>query len=440
MGADAAIAPAANNFLNNSSVQLSQWQVNDIANASATGYYQNPYTSTLSSLTITLTNMALSCNTSNVTFDTADAQANTLYSTINNTLSSISSFKTHTDCISGVQKSSDGSLYPDLNTALAIGRQVLSLTNKADGVQNNTPVLGNFTSLYIKDQVNSLSTTIRNDSTILLNSIYVLDGNNASNISVSAINSIITDVSSLQTLLDSRRSGDISFYQNSLAVVQDYQTVLTFSNVGATQNSLLQMVGTNKLKTSIQTAQPLPVTVNTSSILYTNPYATTVVAVGSGGGTTSGTGTTTVAASLTATGVNPGTYGSSNKIPIVSVDQYGRVTSITTIGAVGSATEQSIIQFDTNTIGQQVIDTFDSASYRSAKYEVQITSGSYFHVIELRIVHNGVITFMTQYGEIVTDVTLGQFYADVSGGTVKLYLTPTNAFNTVKMIRTLITI
>jgi hypothetical protein len=288
--------------------------------------------------------------------------------------------------------------------------------------------------------VNSLSTIIKNDSTILLNSIYVLDGNNASNISVSAINSIITDVSSLQTLLDSRRSGDISFYQNSLAVVQDYQTVLTFSNVGATQNSLLQMVGTNKLKTSIQTAQPLPVTVNTSSILYTNPYATTVVAVGSGGGTTSGTGTTTVAASLTATGVNPGTYGSSNKIPIVSVDQYGRVTSITTIGAVGSVTEQSIIQFDTNTTGQQAIDTFDPASYRSAKYEVQITSGSYFHVIELRIVHNGVIAFMTQYGEIVTDVTLGQFYADVSGGTVNLYLTPTNAFNTVKMIRTLITI
>jgi hypothetical protein len=384
--------------------------------------------------------MALSCNTSNVTFDTADAQANTLYLTINNTLGSISSFKTHTDYISGVQKSSDGNLYPDLNIALAIGRQVLSLTNKADGVQNNTPVLGNFTSLYIKDQVNSLSTIIKNDSTILLNSIYVLDGNNASNISVSAINSIITDVSSLQTLLDSRRSGDISFYQNSLAVVQDYQTVLTFSNVGATQNSLLQMVGTNKLKTSIQTAQPLPVTVNTSSILYTNPYATTVVAVGSGGGTTSGTGTTTVAASLTATGVNPGTYGSSNKIPIVSVDQYGRVTSITTIGAVGSVTEQSIIQFDTNTTGQQAIDTFDPASYRSAKYEVQITSGSYFHVIELRIVHNGVIAFMTQYGEIVTDVTLGQFYADVSGGTVNLYLTPTNAFNTVKMIRTLITI
>lgn len=443
MGNDAAIGSAANNFLNNSSVQLSQWQVNDIANASVTGYYQNPYTSTLSNLTITLTNMAATCNIGNVTFDTAEAQANVLHSTINNTLGSISSFKTHTDNISGVQKSSDGSLYPDLNTALSIGRQVLSLTNKSDGVQNNTPVLGNFTSLYIKDQVNSLSNTITNDSTILLNSIYVLDGNNASNISISAINSIITNVSSLQTLLNSRRSGDISFYQNSLAVVQDYQTVLSFSSVGATQNSLLQIVGTDKLKTSIQTAQPLPVTVNTSSILYTNPYASTVVAVGTGG--TSGApavggGGTTVAATLTATGVNPGTYGSSNKIPIISVDQYGRVTSVTTINAVGSVTEQSIIQFDTNTIVQQIVDSFSASAYRSAKYEVQITSGSYFYVIELRVVHNGITAFMAQYGEIVTDVTLGQFYADVSGGTVNLYLTPTNAFNTVKMIRTLITI
>jgi hypothetical protein len=126
--------------------------------------------------------------------------------------------------------------------------------------------------------------------------------------------------------------------------------------------------------------------------------------------------------------------------PTMTVDQYGRVISVTTINAVGSATEQSIIQFDTNTIGQQIVDSFSASTYRSAKYEVQITSGSYFYVIELRVVHNGITAFMAQYGEIVTDVTLGQFYANVSGGTVNLYLTPTNAFNTVKMIRTLITI
>jgi hypothetical protein len=47
---------------------------------------------------------------------------------------------------------------------------------------------------------------------------------------------------------------------------------------------------------------------------------------------------------------------------------------------------------------------------------------------------------MTQFGEIVSDVTLGQFYADVSNGKVNLYLTPTNAFNAIKMIRTLITV
>ena len=182
MGTDVNIAPGANNYLNNSSLQLSQWQVNDIANASASGYYQNPYTSTLSSLTITLTNMAISCNTSNITFDTASTQADVLYTTINNTLDSIASFQTHTNYISGVQKSSDVSLYPDLNSGLSVGRQVLALTNKSDGVQNNTPVLGNFTSLYIQDQVNSLYATVTKDSTILLNSIYVLDGNNASNI------------------------------------------------------------------------------------------------------------------------------------------------------------------------------------------------------------------------------------------------------------------
>jgi hypothetical protein len=39
-GDDVDLAPGANNFLNNSSINLSQWQVDDIATSTATGYYQ----------------------------------------------------------------------------------------------------------------------------------------------------------------------------------------------------------------------------------------------------------------------------------------------------------------------------------------------------------------------------------------------------------------
>ena len=443
-GDDVDLTPSANNFLNNSSINLSQWQVDDIATSTATGYYQNPYTSVLNNITIVLTGMAANCNTSSITFNVAPTQANTLYSSIINALTAVSDFTTHTNYISGVERSANTVLYPDLNTALSIGRQVLSLTNKADQTQNNVPVLGSFTSLYIRDDVDSRSNAIIIDSRTLGNSLYVEDGNTYSNISVSSINTIITDVNSLQTLLATRRNGDINFYQNSLAIIRDYQTVLTFSSVGATQNSLLQIVGTTKLKTDLATARPLAVTVNTSAVLYSNPFAsaltsgtgtgTTIVTGGTGGTTTGGTGTFT----LTDTGVSPGTYGSANRVPIFTVDRFGRITSATSLEAAGGGV--SIIQFDTTTTNPIAVDNFDIYTYRSAKYEIQITSGSYYQVIELRVMHNGICAFMTQYGEIVSDVTLGQFDADVSNNVVNLYFRPTQAINTVKMIRRLITI
>jgi hypothetical protein len=443
-GDDVNLAPGANNFLNNSSINLSQWQVDDIATSTATGYYQNPYSSVLSNITIVLNGMAANCNTSNITFNAAPTQANTLYSSIINALTAVSDFTTHTNYISGIERSANTVLYPDLNTALSIGRQVLSLTNKSDQTQNNVPVLGSFTSLYIRDDVDSRSNAIVIDSRTLGNSLYVEDGNTYSNISVSSINTIITDVNSLQTLLATRRNGDINFYQNSLAIIRDYQTVLTFSSVGATQNSLLQIVGTTKLKTDLATARPLAVTLNTSSVLYSNPFAsaltsgtgtgTTIVTGGTVGTTTSTTGSFT----LTDTGVSPGTYGSANRVPIFTVDRFGRITSATSLEAAGGGV--SIIQFDTTTTDPIAVDNFDIYTYRSAKYEIQITSGSFYQVIELRVMHNGVCAFMTQYGELVSDVTLGQFDADVSNNVVNLYFRPTQAINTVKMIRRLITI
>ena len=443
-GDDVDLAPGANNFLNNSSINLSQWQVDDIATSTATGYYQNPYSSVLSNMTVVLTGMAANCNISSITFNVAPIQANTLYSSIVNALTAVSDFTTHTNYISGVERSANTVLYPDLNTALSIGRQVLSLTNKSDQTQNNVPVLGNFTSLYIRDDVDSRSNAIIIDSRTLGNSLYVEDGNTYSNISVSSINTIITDVNSLQTLLATRRNGDINFYQNSLAIIRDYQTVLTFSSVGDTQNSLLQIVGTTKLKTDLATAKPLAVTVNTSAVLYNNPFAsaltsgtgtgTTIVTGGTGATTTGETGTFT----LTDTGVSPGTYGSANRVPIFTVDRFGRITSATSLEAAGGGV--SIIQFDTTTTNPIAVDNFDIYTYRSAKYEIQITSGSFYQVIELRVMHNGICAFMTQYGELVSDITLGQFDADVANNVVNLYFRPTQAINTVKMIRRLITI
>jgi hypothetical protein len=96
--------------------------------------------------------------------------------------------------------------------------------------------------------------------------------------------------------------------------------------------------------------------------------------------------------------------------------------------------------FTTGSTSQVTVDSFSASTYRSAKYQVQITSGVGYHVIELRVVHNGTTTYLAQYGEIITDVSLGTFDADISGGNVRLLFTGANAVSVVKLVRDAINI
>lgn len=96
--------------------------------------------------------------------------------------------------------------------------------------------------------------------------------------------------------------------------------------------------------------------------------------------------------------------------------------------------------FTTSSTAQVSVDSFASATYRSAKYQAQITSGSSYHVIELLLVHNGTTVYLSQYGEIFTGVSLGTFDATITTGTLNLLFTPTNAITTIKVAKNLITV
>jgi len=235
------------NYISNTNIQLSQWQINDLANSNVGGYYQNPHQYVLATLSIYLNGLATLANSNTTIFTNAPDTANTLSSSLATLSSSLISFTTHTNNLSGVSRSANTALYPDLTSALAVGRQMLNITSTTDGVQNNTPILGNFTSLYIGPQLSNSSNNITIDYNTLNNSITA----NTSNISNAAMNVIVSDVQTLQTLVDGQRTQDWAFYQNSLSVLQDYQTLLQFSNMGGTQNSLIQLIGTSKLHSEL---------------------------------------------------------------------------------------------------------------------------------------------------------------------------------------------
>lgn len=90
------------------------------------------------------------------------------------------------------------------------------------------------------------------------------------------------------------------------------------------------------------------------------------------------------------------------------------------------------------TTSNQVVDTSSATEIRSVKYNIQATSGSSYHTTEVSIVHDGSEVFITEYGTIVTGASLATFSADISGGNMRLLVTPTNAVTTIKVVKTAI--
>lgn len=104
-------------------------------------------------------------------------------------------------------------------------------------------------------------------------------------------------------------------------------------------------------------------------------------------------------------------------VPSVAINTYAKIESTT---------------ITTSNTNQIVVDSFSASSYRSAKYLMQITSGSSYQMIELSLIHNGTTVFLAQYGDVRTGASLGIFDAEINAGNLNILFTPDNAVTTVK--------
>jgi hypothetical protein len=124
-----------------------------------------------------------------------------------------------------------------------------------------------------------------------------------------------------------------------------------------------------------------------------------------------------------------------NSVYNIALTAYNKATNISssTLGVLNGDITSST--FTTNSITQTIVDSFPISTYRSAKYQVQMTSGTKYHIIELHLVHNGTSVFMSQYGEIFTATSLGIFDANIANGNVNLLFIAANPVTTIKLIR-----
>lgn len=92
------------------------------------------------------------------------------------------------------------------------------------------------------------------------------------------------------------------------------------------------------------------------------------------------------------------------------------------------------------TTSGQVVDSFSATTFRSAKYVVSVTSSTSYQASEIMVIHDGTTVYMVESNEVHTGAVLATYDADISGGNVRLLVTPTNAATTFKAVRTSVNI
>ncbi len=107
------------------------------------------------------------------------------------------------------------------------------------------------------------------------------------------------------------------------------------------------------------------------------------------------------------------------------------------IGDVGLGTYS---MSTSSTLPNQIIDTWSSLHFRSAKYQVQIYSSSAneYEISEIFLIHNDSDIFITEYAVVNQGTRLMEFSASLFNNNVRLTGTPTYAVNQVKVFRTVL--
>ena len=112
----------------------------------------------------------------------------------------------------------------------------------------------------------------------------------------------------------------------------------------------------------------------------------------------------------------------------------GTETIVAFFGSSVTTMNSFAVDLETTAAGQ-IVDLFDATEFRTAKYLIQMSAGSDFHVTEILLIHDGTNTYTTEYGTILTNGSLGEFSSELSGGNVNLLVEPNQINTNVKVQR-----
>jgi hypothetical protein len=233
-----------------------QWQVDAVASNTVTGFFQNPVANITQSIWNVSNTLIVMANnlTSTVSSTITTEMANVFASATSISRTAANNYLYVTNRESNVIPPNSDTQNPHYKAAIAQGKILSYLTNQTDNVQNNSVIMGNFTSITLGNTLTSLYNTMNTVTNYLATTItyaYPITSNTTTIDPTNAalLTSAVYQINNLMTVYPAQ---DAAFFQNSRNVVSDFTTVSQFSNMGQSENYLItNYIGTPTLVSNL---------------------------------------------------------------------------------------------------------------------------------------------------------------------------------------------
>lgn len=157
-------------------------------------------------------------------------------------------FMIHTNRISNVIPLDFDINLPHYETAVGYGKMIMYIVNQTDNIQNNSPMIGSFTSLFVGNTLSEYANSFVSINNVYIGSII----NNVSSLSLTDANQFSNSANQVYNMMYDYRQKDIDFFQNSQMIVERFNQVSEFNKIGQTELFLINnYIGTQNLKNNL---------------------------------------------------------------------------------------------------------------------------------------------------------------------------------------------
>lgn len=216
---------------------------------------------------------------------------------------------------------------------------------------------------------------------------------------------------------------------------------ISVANTGNTNSFYYWLSRTNELAHALSNYVITTDSNNTTGNAFVNGvFSSTTLAANTAlrGGNVSTSAVLTITSNVNITGdkLTVGEISVNSSVVSVGNSTSNVAVNSTSISITGVSTASINVQ--TSNTDSQVIDYFNKSTYRTAEYVISLknNSANAHQASKLLLIHDSSDAYVTEYGVLTTNTSLGTFSANANSTHCRLLFTPTAANTQIKGVRT----